>query len=105
MGIIIRKVVTPQMAIDGLRKIFSDLQDPDTGFHDNWDWMSAGFFVEVLSVTNTNASDRIKTLTKALETIAERTNPDAPDENYRADDREGCLDTVYSIASSALAKL
>lgn len=40
----------------------------------------------------------------ALERIAEHTNPDSPEENYRADDREGCLDTVFEIARAAIAK-
>jgi hypothetical protein len=39
----------------------------------------------------------------ALRRIAEHTDPDSPEENYRADDTEGCLDTVFSIAKRAIA--
>lgn len=65
---------------------------------------------EVLGA-NTNesiceAAERVQAasarMRESLEKIAAFTNPD--DENsYRADDREGCLDTVYSTAKSALA--
>lgn len=41
----------------------------------------------------------------ALRRIKEHTDPEPPEENYRADDREGCLDTVFSIASTAIARL
>jgi hypothetical protein len=44
----------------------------------------------------------IERLTKALESIAEDTDPDNPD-SYRCDDREGCLDTVQATARAALA--
>jgi hypothetical protein len=43
-------------------------------------------------------------LLEALRRIAEHTDPDSPEENYRADDREGCLDTVFSIAKRAIAE-
>jgi hypothetical protein len=42
-------------------------------------------------------------LLEALKRIAEHTDPDSPEENYRADDTEGCLDTVFSIAKRAIA--
>lgn len=42
-------------------------------------------------------------LVKALEAIATDTDPDSAEENYRADDREGCLDLVFGIATTALA--
>jgi len=45
----------------------------------------------------------IATLRAALESIAEHTDPDSEEENYRADDREGCLDTAHAIATAALA--
>lgn len=35
-------------AIAGLNRIFDDLQ---TRFHDEWDWMNAGFYVEILRCT------------------------------------------------------
>jgi hypothetical protein len=35
-------------AIAGLRKIFGELQDFDRGFHDQWNWMDAEFYVDVL---------------------------------------------------------
>lgn len=41
-------------------------------------------------------------LIKALISILEMTDPDNS-ESYRADDSEGCLDTVFSISSSAIA--
>jgi hypothetical protein len=40
---------------------------------------------------------------EALRRIAEHTDPDSPEENYRADDPEGCLDTVFSLAKRAIA--
>lgn len=43
-------------------------------------------------------------LLDALERIAAHADPDSPEENYRADDREGCLDTVFAIARRAIAK-
>jgi small-conductance mechanosensitive channel len=42
-------------------------------------------------------------LLEALKTIEEHTNPDSAD-NYRADDREGCLDAVYETAQAAIEK-
>lgn len=42
-------------------------------------------------------------LVKVLEEIAKATNPESPDENYRADDREGCLDWVFGSAEEAVA--
>lgn len=46
--------------------------------------------------------DEFKPLVEALDQIAAHTNPD--DENsYRADDREGCLDTVYALGAKALS--
>jgi hypothetical protein len=39
---------------------------------------------------------------EALKRIAEHTDPDSPEENYRADDTEGCLDTVFSLATRAI---
>jgi len=43
---------------------------------------------------------KLKTARDALRSIAEHTDPDAA-ENYRADDREGCLDATHSIARTA----
>ena len=42
-------------------------------------------------------------LLEALQEIARHTDPDS-DDSYRADDREGCLDTVHYLASTAIAK-
>jgi hypothetical protein len=42
-------------------------------------------------------------LLAALKTIDEHTDPDSAD-NYRADDREGCLDAVYDTAQAAIEK-
>ena len=41
-------------------------------------------------------------LVDALKRIREHTDPEPASENYRADDREGCLDTVFSIATDTL---
>lgn len=41
-------------------------------------------------------------LRAALQSIKDMTDVDNPD-SYRADDREGCLDTVFAAASEALA--
>ncbi|HQR98111.1 MULTISPECIES: hypothetical protein [unclassified Polaromonas] len=43
----------------------------------------------------------IERLRAALEDVAECTDPDK-DDNYRSDDREGCLDAVFATASAAL---
>jgi len=45
---------------------------------------------------------RCERLEEALKTIADVTNPDDP-ESHRSDDREGCLDTVHSIALDAIS--
>ena len=45
--------------------------------------------------------DIISKLLEALRDIAEMTDPDKPG-NYRGDDREGCLDTVFAVASEAI---
>lgn len=42
------RTIGPKEAAEGLREIFKELQDPETGFHDQWDWMNAEFFVDVL---------------------------------------------------------
>lgn len=42
-------------------------------------------------------------LVEALRSIAEHTDPDGGD-NYRSDDREGCLDTVHALARAALSR-
>lgn len=42
-------------------------------------------------------------LQDALERIRDMTNADDK-ESYRSDDREGCLDTVFSVASNTIAK-
>lgn len=48
-------------------------------------------------------------LLQALRDIAEHTNPEPPLDdrgygNYRSDDREGCFDTVFAIATKAVAE-
>lgn len=48
------------------------------------------------------AQASVEALRTALKDIAQHTDPDDGD-NYRADDREGCFDTVYAIATRALA--
>lgn len=48
-------------------------------------------------------TDEITRLRESLTRIAEHTDPESPEENYRADDREGCLDTVFAIARKALS--
>ena len=42
-------------------------------------------------------------LVATLTDIRSATNADDP-ESYRADDREGCLDTVFAIADRALSR-
>lgn len=42
------KIIKAEEAIKGLREIFRELQDFETGFHDRWDWIHAEFFVDVL---------------------------------------------------------
>lgn len=44
---------------------------------------------------------QIEKLREALSDIREMTDPDDAD-NYRADDREGCFDTVFETARRAL---
>lgn len=45
--------------------------------------------------------DEIERLRSVLQDIAEMTDADNP-ESYRADDREGCLDTVFGVATESL---
>lgn len=40
-------LVTWQDAVAGLERIFADLRSPDR-FHDQWDWMKAGFYLNIL---------------------------------------------------------
>ena len=49
------------------------------------------------------AADRLEELRNVLKAIAQHTDPDSND-SYRADDREGCLDTVHHLASTAISK-
>lgn len=51
------------------------------------------------------AACEAEAMREMLRRIKEHTDPEPPEENYRADDREGCLDTVFSIASTAIARL
>lgn len=48
-----------------------------------------------------NAADYFERLADALQSIKGMTDADNP-ESYRCDDPEGCLDTVFSVASDAL---
>lgn len=43
----------------------------------------------------------VEQLRYALQRIKDMTDVDNPD-SYRCDDREGCLDTVFAVASEAL---
>lgn len=47
----------------------------------------------------------IADLIEALKDIRQCTDPNSTEENYRADDTEGCLDTAFAIADRILAKL
>lgn len=47
--------------------------------------------------------DHTADLVEALDAIREMTDPDDED-NYRADDREGCFDTVFETARTALSR-
>lgn len=48
-------------------------------------------------------TEELRRLSVVLQDIAEMTNPDDPD-CYRSDDREGCFDTVFYRASTALKR-
>lgn len=47
---------TAESALKGLTEIHNDVQDK---FHDQWEWMDAFFFVEVLRVCIENRDDRL----------------------------------------------
>lgn len=47
---------------------------------------------------------QVEALARALDEIRTATDADDP-ESYRSDDREGCLDTVHSLASEAIRLL
>ena len=49
----------------------------------------------------TSAACEIDRLREVIKDIAEMTDADNP-ESYRCDDREGCFDTVFSVATEAL---
>lgn len=49
------------------------------------------------------SAKKMEGLKTALNKIQVATDPDG-DENYRADDREGCLDYVFDVAKQALAE-
>ena len=66
------------------------------------EWIETGKANMAFIVTAVNAHED---LVKALEKIKGHTDPDSIEENYRADDREGCLDCVFTIARAALNKL
>lgn len=48
------------------------------------------------------SADVVNALREALARVRDATDADNP-ESYRSDDREGCLDTVFSIADAALS--
>lgn len=48
--------------------------------------------------------EAVPEMLKALQDIAEHTNPEPDTENYRGDDREGCLDLVFAGATDTIAK-
>ena len=48
-----------------------------------------------------DAKAEVGRLREVMISIAKDTDADNPD-SYRADDREGCLDTIFAIASAAL---
>ena len=47
---------------------------------------------------------KLKDAIDALTRIRDMTDADKPD-SYRCDDREGCLDTVFAVASQAVSAL
>jgi hypothetical protein len=49
------------------------------------------------------AAERMEELQNVLKEIAQHTDPEDSD-SYRADDREGCLDTIHHLASTAMSK-
>ncbi len=50
MGLNIKtRRISSSDAVEGLKKIFYDLQAPEPeGFHDRWNWMGAGFYLDIL---------------------------------------------------------
>jgi hypothetical protein len=58
---------------------------------------------ETLIAAIREAADRMEELQNVLKEIAQHTDPDDSG-SYRADDREGCLDTVHHLASTAISK-
>jgi hypothetical protein len=56
---------------------------------------------DTLRTANQRLEGEVARLREALISIRSMTNADDP-ESYRCDDREGCLDSVYSVADAAL---
>ena len=56
---------------------------------------------DTLRLMVADLTDALKRMETVIKDIAEMTDPDDP-ESYRADDREGCFDTVFYKASTAL---
>lgn len=67
-----------------------------TGLHDHH------VSVQALARHRIDATGREAVLEEALRDIQQMTDPDDED-NYRADDREGCFDTVFETAKRALS--
>jgi hypothetical protein len=57
---------------------------------------------EAIAVWNRRATIQPTAAIAALQSIKEMTDANDP-ESYRCDDREGCLDTVFAVASEALS--
>jgi hypothetical protein len=76
--------------------IAADICDPETGIPSE---ANARLIASVPALRTSHAA-----LAKALEAIVEMTDPEPDGENYRADDREGCLDAVHEAARAALAE-
>lgn len=67
------------------------------------DWFGKHFAASRVSVA-LGGGEVLDVLRIALQNIAHDTDPDNG-KNYRADDREGCLDSVFSTATNALSHM
>ena len=65
-------------------------------------WQGPGQATHEAAIAAWNTRPTHDALVTALKRIREHTDPEPASENYRADDREGCFDTVFSIATDAL---
>lgn len=92
--------IIPERYRDHYEAFGGSPENPGTG------WLWARQLIEELGAAESSLStqaEEMRRMRAALEQIAEATDPDAVEENYRADDREGCLDYVFAKARAALS--